>query len=90
VTCTKVKGKQRCTTKLVSGTAKFTTTGLAAHATLSRHGVVYAAGTARSSHGHMSLRLLPVHRLQPGKYMLTLVSGTGRQERISSESFTLS
>ncbi len=90
VTCKKVKGKQHCTTKLVSGTVNFTTTGLAAQATLSRHGVVYAAGTARSSHGHMSLRLLPVHRLQPGKYMLTLVSGTGRQERISSESFTLS
>jgi hypothetical protein len=90
VTCKKVKGKQHCTTKLVSGTVNFTTTGLAAQATLSRHGVVYAAGTARSSHGHMSLRLLPVHRLQPGKYTLTLLSGAGKHETIRSESFTLS
>jgi DNA-binding beta-propeller fold protein YncE len=89
VTCEKVKGKQHCTTKLVSGTVKFTTTGLAAQATLSRHGVVYAAGTARLGHGRMSLRLLPVRRLRSGKYTLTLISGTGRHEKISSESFTL-
>ncbi len=38
----------------------------------------------------MSLRLLPVRRLQPGKYTLTLISGTGKHKRISSESFTLS
>ena len=90
VTCTKVKGKQRCTTKLVSGTAKFTTTGLAAHATLSRHGVVYAAGTARTAPGRISLRLTPLRQLRPGKYTLTLLSGAGKHETIRSESFTLS
>jgi hypothetical protein len=90
VTCKTVKGKQRCTTKLVSGTAKFTTTGLAAQATLSRHGVVYAAGTARTARGHLSLRLEPLRSLRPGKYTLTLVSGTGKHEKIRSESFTLS
>jgi DNA-binding beta-propeller fold protein YncE len=90
VTCKKIKGKQHCTTKLVSGTVKFTTAGLAAQATLSRHGVVYAAGTARVAHGHTSLRLLPTRRLRPGKYTLTLISGAGRHKRISSESFTLS
>jgi hypothetical protein len=37
----------------------------------------------------MSLRLLPVRRLRPGKYTLTLISGAGRHERISRESFTL-
>ena len=89
VTCKKVKGKQRCTTKLVSGTIKFTTAGLAAQATLSRHGVVYAAGAAHTAHGRMSLRLLPVRQLRPGRYTLTLISGTGPHERISSESFTL-
>jgi hypothetical protein len=90
VTCKKVKGKQRCTTKLVSGTVKFTTGGLPAQATLSRHGVVYAAGTARLARGRMSLRLLPVRSLRPGKYTLTLISGAGRHETIRSESFTLS
>lgn len=90
VTCKKVNGKQRCTTKLVSGTLKFSTSGVAAQATLSRHGVVYAAGTARTMRGRMSLRLLPVRRLRPGKYTLTLLSGVGRHERISSELFTLS
>ncbi len=90
VTCKKVKGKQHCTTKLVSGTAKFTTTGLAAQATLSRHGVVYAAGTARTAHGRISLRLTPLRSLRPGKYTLTLVSGAGKHETIRSESFTLS
>jgi hypothetical protein len=89
VTCKKVGKKQKCTTKLVSGTVKFMTAGLAARATLSRHGVVYAAGTARLAHGRMSLRLLPVRRLQPGKYTLTLIGGTGRHERISTQSFTL-
>jgi DNA-binding beta-propeller fold protein YncE len=90
VTCVHVKGKQRCTAKLVSGAVRFTTAGVAARATLSRRGVVYAAGSARLAHGNMSLRLLPVRRLRPGRYTLTLVVGTGRHERISRESFTLS
>ncbi len=89
VTCKTVKGKQHCTAALASGTVKFTTTGPAAQATLSRHGVVYAAGTARTAHGRMSLRLLPVRLLRPGRYTLTLISGTGRHKRISTESFAL-
>jgi hypothetical protein len=89
VTCRTVKGVQRCTAKLVSGTVKLTTVGLAAQATLSRHGVVYAAGTARTARGRMSLRLLAVRRLRSGRYTLMLISGTGRHERISSESFML-
>jgi hypothetical protein len=89
VTCTKVKGKQHCKAKLVSGTVSFTSAGLAVQATLSRRGKVYAAGTARAAHGRMSLRLLPVRRLSPGKYMLTLISGTGRNEMISTRAFFL-
>ena len=89
VTCKKVKGKQHCTTKLVSSTVKFTTAGLAARATLSRHGVVYATGTARTARGRMSLRLTPLRKLQLGKYTLTLISGAGKHKRITSESFTL-
>ena len=90
VTCKTVKGKQHCTTKLVSGTVKFTTSGLAARATLSRHGVLYASGAARTAHGRVSLRLAPVRRLGPGKYTLTLISGAGPHKRITTESFTLS
>ena len=89
MTCKKVKGKQRCTAKLVAGTVKFTTIGSAARARLSRHGVVYAAGTARTARTRMSLRLTPLRPLRPGKYTLTLISGTGRHVRISTRSFTL-
>jgi len=90
VSCKKVKGKQRCTVKLVSGTVRFETAGLAARATLSRDGLVYAAGTARLARGRMSLRLTPRRSLRPGTYTLTLISGTGRHERITTRSFTLS
>ena len=93
VTCKTVKkGKksvQQCTTKLVSGTVKFTAAGASAQATLSRHGAVYAAGTARSAYGRMSLRLTALRRLRPGRYRLTLITGSGRDEHIRSESFTL-
>ncbi len=93
VTCKTVKkGKksvQQCTTKLVSGTVKFTAAGASAQATLSRHGAVYAAGTARVAYGHMSLRLSPLRRLGPGRYTLTLIGGAGRHETIQREAFTL-
>jgi DNA-binding beta-propeller fold protein YncE len=90
VTCKTVKGKQHCTTKLASGTLKLTTTGSSARATLSRRGVVFASGSARTTRGHMSLRLMPLRQLRPGKYTLTLISGSGIHKRISSESLTLS
>ncbi|HEY3865326.1 MAG TPA: hypothetical protein VGL54_04485 [Solirubrobacteraceae bacterium] len=93
VTCSTVKSKgksvQRCMTKLVSGTVKFTASGSSASAMLSRRGVVYAAGIARVAHGHTSLRLTPVHRLRAGRYTLTLTSGAGRHETIRRESFML-
>ena len=96
VTCKTVrkKGKksaQQCTTKLVSGTVTFTTAGTSAvQATLSRHGAVYATGTAHSAtFGHMSLRLAPLRGLRPGRYTLTLIRGTGSHESIRSEPFTL-
>jgi hypothetical protein len=89
VTCTKKGKKQHCTTKLVSGTVKFTTTGRSAKATLSRHGAVFAAGMARVTHGRLSLRLTPLRRLRPGHYTLTLIGGAGRHETIRTESFTL-
>jgi hypothetical protein len=85
VTCTKVGRKQKCTAKLVSGTVKFTAG--AARARLSRHGVVYAAGTARRLRGRMSLRLIAVRSLRPGRYTLTLTTGSGRHESIQTEPF---
>jgi Divergent InlB B-repeat domain/Collagen triple helix repeat (20 copies) len=87
VTCKKVGKKQKCTTKTVSGTVKFTTSST--RATLSRHGIVYATGTASNARGHMRLRLTPSRGLRPGSYMLTLVGGAGRHETIRSESVTL-
>jgi hypothetical protein len=93
VTCKTVKknGKsvRDCTTKLVSGTASFTTAGTFRHATLSRKGVVYAAGVARAAHGRMALRLAAVRRLRPGRYTLTLILGRGRHETRQTEPFTL-
>ncbi len=94
VTCKAVKeGKkkvQQCATKLVSGTVKFTAADSSAQATLSRHGHVYAAGTARAgTHGRMSLRLTPLRKLRPGNYTLTLIGGAGRYETIRREVFTL-
>jgi len=92
VTCRKVGRRSKCTTKLVSGTVKFTAAGAAAaaRATLSRHGAVYAAGIARYVRGRMSLRLESLRRLKPGRYTLTLITGAGRHERIGSVPFTLS
>lgn len=93
VTCKTVKKKgkssQQCTTKLVSGTVKFTAVGASAQATLSRRGAVYAAGTARVAHGRISLRLTPLRTLRPGSYKLTLIGGAGRHETIRTEAFTL-
>jgi hypothetical protein len=93
VTCKTVKkGKknvQECTTKLVSGTVKLTASGVTASAMLSRHGVVYAAGTARVTHRRTSLRLMPLRRLRVGRYTLTLISGTGLRERVRRGVFTL-
>lgn len=90
VTCKKVGKKQRCTTTVVSGTVKFTTKGFAARAMLSRHGAIFAAGVARSADGRLSLRLTPLRKLAPGRYRLTLITGSGSREHIRNESFRLS
>ncbi len=84
------KKSQRCTTRLVSGPVTFTAAKASAHATLSRNGHVYAAGTAQvTSRNHLSLRVLPVRALRAGRYKLTLIAGSGRDETIRSEVFTL-
>jgi hypothetical protein len=67
----KVK-KQKCTGKLVSGPVKFTITGKAVHATLSRGTHVVARGTfvSNSARGQGVLAVKP--RVGAGWYTLTL------------------
>jgi hypothetical protein len=75
----KVKVKQqKCSAKLVSGPVTFTTSGAAAHATLSRRGVVYATGSARDGR----TRLVAGRPLRPGRYTLTLASARGRSRSV--------
>ena len=90
----KKKGEtvQKCTTEPGPGAVKFSTTGGAnvARATLSHNGQVYATGTAvRDAHGNLSLRLLPVHDLRPGRYTLELVTRKGAHKQIRREAFVL-
>jgi hypothetical protein len=93
VKCTTVKqGKkkvQKCTTKLVSGPLTLRAAIASAHATLSRHGVVYAAGVAHTNRGRLSLRLRSAHRLRQGRYTLTLTIGRGRHKQVRTQSFVL-
>jgi len=68
----KRKTVQKCTTRLTSAPVKFTTTGVATTAVLSRGGVVYATGTATRSGNRTRLLLTPRRRLVEGRYTLTL------------------
>jgi hypothetical protein len=67
----------RCTTKLVSGTVKFTSTGAVSRAVLSRAGVVEASGVASGRGG--STMLLSSRRLKAGRYKLALTGPDGRK-----------
>ena len=67
VTCRVVHHHRRCTTSVVHGTVKFTTTGKA-KATLTRHGVRYATGTARGARVVLHAR----RRVPAGRYTLRL------------------
>jgi hypothetical protein len=81
---------RKCATKQVPGPVTLTVAGSSARATLSRHGAVYALGIANGDpHGRLRMRLQPLRRLRPGRYTLTLVTGSGTHERIRSERFTL-
>jgi hypothetical protein len=73
--------RQRCHGRLVSGTVKFTATGKIVHATVSRHGIVYARGQSVPAAGGGSLLVLnDTRRLKRGNYALMLRSrhGTSR------------
>jgi Kelch motif len=64
--------RHKCTTKLISGTATFTTT--IARATLTRGGATFATGTAQLTR----LILHDRRPLRPGLYTLTLTRPVGR------------
>ena len=86
-----VKGKnvRRCVGRLVSGTSTVAVGPAHSSAVLSRHGMVFATGSASRWGGRLHLRLLPVRRLRAGAYKLTLVTGEGRNARIRAVSFWL-
>ena len=68
----------RCTTKLVAGPVKFTTTGAATRAVLSRAGTVEATGIV-SGRGGRTLLLNASRRLKAGRYTLSLAGRHGRR-----------
>jgi virginiamycin B lyase len=65
--------RRKCSTKVISGAATFTTTN--AHASLSRRGVLYANGRLTSA----GLTLHAVRRVPAGHYTLTLTWRERRQ-----------
>jgi hypothetical protein len=81
----KKKTVQKCTTRLTSSPVKFTTTGVATTAVLSRGGVVYATGTATRSGNQTRLLLTPRRRLVKGRYTLMLT----RRHRHQRETVTI-
>ncbi len=75
----KKKTVQKCTTKLTSSPVKFTTSGAATSAVLSRRRVVYATGSATRSGNRTRLLLSPRRRVGKGRYTLTLTRGHSHQ-----------
>jgi hypothetical protein len=72
---------QKCTTRLVSGTVKFTITNGDLGAVVARAGVTYATGLDVST-GTGLWRLVlthQIHRLRPGHYELTLRTRHGQR-----------
>ncbi len=82
---------QRCTTRLVSGTVKFTTDRADLGATVSRAGVTYATGLAiPTGTGHWQLVLTHRrHTLRPGRYTLTLRSRQGTHRIVQRTTMTI-
>ena len=89
VTCTKKGGKQTCTTKLVSGPVKFTATASAARATLSRHGKVFATGSARKVKGQIEFLSSDPRVLPRGRYTLTITRKAGRHITTTHQAITI-
>jgi DNA-binding beta-propeller fold protein YncE len=70
---------QKCSTRLGSGTVKFTTAGTI-QASLTRGHLIYATGTAiPTGRDGWQLMLTPKRALRPGRYTLTLTTQRGRR-----------
>ena len=67
-----------CTTKLVPGPVKFTTTGAVTRVVLSRGGVIEATGIAGGHRGHTML-LSAQRGLKAGRYTLALTGLHGKR-----------
>jgi Kelch motif len=80
---TRTVTRQKCTATLVAGNAFTATT---AKATLVRHGVIYATGTARLTRVtlHAGRRLV-----RPGEYMLTVTRQVGRRRLQTHQVITI-
>jgi hypothetical protein len=93
VTCkvvtVKVKGKKvkrnKCTTKLVSGTVKFTTSSVVRRASLTRDGVLYATGVVTKN----GLNLHALRRVRAGRYTLTLRYRQGHRQVTTRSQITI-
>jgi len=84
------KTVQKCTTKLVSGTVKFTTVGSLVSARLSRAGVTYATGRAvRTGDGKVALVLKDRRALRPGRYTLSLTMRQGATSIVEGRPVTI-
>ena len=82
---------RKCTTKLVSGTVKFTIAGHDVGATVSGAGVTYATGRAIPT-GPDQWRLVltrQIHPLRPGRYILTLRSRHGGRRILERRPITI-
>ena len=75
---------QSCTTRLVSGPVRFTTTGVRSNATVTRGDVTYATGLAvpmGADRWQLALTRR-IRQLRPGRYTLTLTTRHGRHRTV--------
>ena len=90
----KIKGHtrrvQKCTSRLVSGPAKFTTSGAVDRATISRGRIAYATGTSvQLGGGRSELLLHDLRALHRGRYTLTVRSPHGDRRTLRRETITI-
>jgi hypothetical protein len=81
---------QKCSTRLISGTVKFTTGSDRVGATVSRAGITYASGLAvPTGPGHWQLVLKDRRILRPGRYTLTLTTRRGYRRVLERRTITI-
>jgi hypothetical protein len=81
---------QKCSTRLISGTVKFTAASRDVGATVSRAGVRYATGLAvPTGPGRWQLVLDDRRILRPGRYTLTLTTHHGHRRTLERQTITI-